>query len=280
MTAPGSEQNDQDHGDGSTPEPPSYPQGFFVPAPGARQVLLIRHGQSAPYTPGKPFPLIDGHGDPHLTELGHFQAEMVGRRLVSEPISKIYVSTLTRTHQTAAPLAAKLGLKPEVEPDVREVFLGDAEGGLLREWFAIGHPVADRIRATGEWGSIPNAETNAAFTERTVGAVTRIAQRHQDEMVAVFCHGGVIAAVLAHAAKTRLRSFTGARHTSVNHLVIQRWPDAEAAATTPESPESVLDDHDWVIRSFNDASHAGHLTGDHLPEQDFPPTHRHPPNTE
>ena len=264
---PGSSETSSDHGSDS--EPRSFPQGFFTPAPGARQVLLIRHGQSAPYVTGRPFPLVDGHGDPPLTELGHFQAQQVGLRLAKEPISKIYVSTLTRTHQTAAPLASALGLEPEVEPDTREVYLGDAEGGLLREWFADDHPATKQLRATGEWSSIPNAETNAAFTERTVGAVSRIASRHPDEMVAVFCHGGVIAAVLAYAARTMPRSFGGARHTSVNHLVIQRWPDAPPAGNNGSDNKLAgeLSDHDWVIRSFNDGSHAGHLTGDHQPWQ-------------
>ncbi|MDH3295763.1 MAG: histidine phosphatase family protein [Acidimicrobiia bacterium] len=268
-------------GVGPASEPRSYPQGFFTPAPGAAQILLIRHGQSAPYVTGQPFPLVDGHGDPPLTDLGHFQARLVARRLQIEPITRIYVSTLTRTHQTAVPLARALGLEPDVEPDVREVFLGDAEGGVLREMFANDHPIARRIRKTGEWGSIPNAETNALFTRRTVGAVSRIAERHPGEMVAVFCHGGVIASVLAHAAGTVLRAFAGARHTSVNHLVIQRWPDQDTS--NPDAPEAgppstngtgaSVTDHDWIIRSFNDASHAGHLTGDHLPGQDFPSTH-------
>ena len=274
MTDSGSETPDPLNQDGSKEGPPSYPQGFFTPAPAARQILLIRHGQSAPYVPGKPFPLIDGHGDPPLTELGHYQAELVGRRLAAEPINKIYVSTLTRTHQTAAPLAKLMAMEPEVEPDLREVFLGDAEGGLLREMFATNHPIAQKIRITGEWGSIPNAETNAQFMARTVGAVKRIAERHPDEMVALFCHGGVIAAVLAYAANTQPRSFSGARHTSVNHLVIQRWPDAPDSAPAPRGNQRSLDDHDWIIRSFNDGSHAGHLTGDHLPGQEFPATHQ------
>ncbi len=114
------------------PEPRSYPQGFFTPAPGASQILLIRHGQSAPYVSGRPFPLIDGHGDPELTELGRFQAKRVGQRLSKEPVAAIYVSSLTRTHQTAAPLAEALSLEPIVERDLREVYLGEFEGGILR----------------------------------------------------------------------------------------------------------------------------------------------------
>lgn len=247
-------------------EPRSYPQGFFTPSPDASQILLIRHGQSAPYVPGQPFALIDGHGDPELTELGHFQAQRVADRLLSEPVSAIYVSTLTRTHQTAAPLAAATGLEPIVEPDLREVFLGEAEGGLLREMFATDHPTARALREQRDWGVIPGAESNAQLTGRVVGAVERIADRHQGEMAAAFCHGGVIAAVLQHVARSGPGTFFGVRHTSINHLVIQ----APFGSPTDGGGDGGLgatatSERQWIIRSFNDGAHAGGLTGDHPP---------------
>ena len=247
-------------------EPRSYPQGFFTPAPDASQILLIRHGQSEPYVPGRPFRLVDGHGDPELTDLGHFQARRVAERLAAESISAIYVSTLTRTHQTAAPLARTIGLEPIVEPDLREVFLGEAEGGLLREMFATGHPTALAVREQQDWGAIPGAESNEQLTGRVVGAVERLASRHEGEMVAAFCHGGVIAAVLQHAARSGPGTFFWVRHTSINHLVIQIPPDSPpAGGTGDDGPGGRSDDRQWIIRSFNDGAHAGGLTGDHLP---------------
>ncbi|MDH4279051.1 MAG: histidine phosphatase family protein [Acidimicrobiia bacterium] len=251
--------------DTDSDEPKSYPQGFFTPAPDASQILLIRHGQSAPYVPGRPFRLVDGHGDPELTELGHFQARRVADRLAAEPVSVIYVSTLTRTHQTAAPLAAATGIEPVVEPDLREVFLGEAEGGLLREMFANDHPTALALRSRQDWGVIPGAESNAQLTERVVGAVGRIADRHRGEMVAAFCHGGVIAAVLQHVAGSGPGTFFGVRHTSINHLVIQR--PLEATAGEGGLAASGEGERQWIIRSFNDGAHAGGLTEDHLPNR-------------
>ena len=54
-------------------------------------------------------------------------------RLAPEPFDAIYVSTLRRTAQTAAPLVARTGMTPVVDADLREVFLGEWEGGLLRQ---------------------------------------------------------------------------------------------------------------------------------------------------
>ena len=42
-------------------------------------------------------------------------------------------AAVQRTHQTAAPLAKHLGLEPILEADLREVYLGEWEGGALRK---------------------------------------------------------------------------------------------------------------------------------------------------
>ena len=167
----------------------------------------------------------------------------MAERLADEPITAIYASTLTRTQQTAAPLAERMGFPIAIEPDLREVFLGEWEGGLLRQKQAEGHPAALAARSNREWSEIPGAESNRSLMERTAGAVERIAAAHPDQMVAVFCHGGVIGAVLGDTAGVNPFTFNGSRHTAISHLVLQ--PSGR------------------VIRSFNDAAHAGRLTADH-----------------
>lgn len=225
---------------------PSYPQGFFEPPPGACRIVLVRHGQSIPYVSGQPFPVVDGHGDPPLSPRGLHQAQLVGERLATEPISAIYVSTLTRTHQTAAPLAERLDIDPVVEPDLREVFLGDYEAGLFRELAAIGDdPAVQRMRETGDWGAIPNAESNAELRARTTPVIERLARQHPDEMIAVVCHGGVIGVLLAHAMGVPATFFGGARNGSLSYVYV-----------TPER---------WFVRNWNDSAHIGPLTGDDDP---------------
>ena len=228
----------------------TFPQTLFQPEDGACQILLVRHGQSAPFVAGQPFPLREGHGDPHLTDLGHHQAKLVADRLAAEPVATIYVTSLTRTHQTAAPLAERLGLEPVVEPALREIYLGEFEGGLFRQMSTDGHPAVVAMRANREWGEIPGAETNAELAARTVGAVERMAEAHRNQLVVAFCHGGVIAAIVGHIAGVDALTFTGARHTSISHLVV--------------GPS------EWKIRSFNDAAHAGSLTADHSLPTDHP----------
>ena len=101
---------------------------------GACEMLLVRHGESAPYREGTPHPLIDGQGDPALDPVGEDQARRLAERLVSngEPIAAIYATTMQRTAQTAVPLAEALGIDVVVEPRLREVHLGEWEGGEFR----------------------------------------------------------------------------------------------------------------------------------------------------
>src|SRR5215472_1826566 len=96
-------------------QPAAFPQRPFRPPPGATELLLIRHGQSEAYLDGTSFPLVGGHGDPPLSPAGHDQARRLGVRLGSAGIAAIYVTTLRRTAETAAPLAERLGLVPKVE---------------------------------------------------------------------------------------------------------------------------------------------------------------------
>jgi probable phosphoglycerate mutase len=212
---------------------------FRAPA-GSTEVLLVRHGESAPFDPDRPFRLLDGHGDPELAPEGHAQAEAVGARLAQETIHAIYVTTLVRTHQTAAPLAARLGLTPIVEAGLREVHLGEWEGGELRRRAARQDPLFLQMLAARDWGVVPGAESVAALTERCVAALERIHAAHPDERVAVFVHGGVIGALLGHAVGAPAFEFGGADNGSIHHLVI--------------------DGDRWHLRCFNDTAHLGPFT--------------------
>ena len=139
--------------------PRVFRQSRFLPPSGAAELVLVRHGESEPLVEGTAFPLADGHGDPALAPEGRVQAEQVGARLADEPIDAIYVTTLRRTVETAAPLAARLGLEPRVEADLREVHLGDWEGELFRQKVADGDPIARRMVQEQRWDVIPGAET-------------------------------------------------------------------------------------------------------------------------
>lgn len=218
------------------PEPGTeYRQHRFRPPAGSTEILLVRHGESAPARADDPFPMAGGHGDPPLDPRGHREAARVADRLALERIDAIYVTTLRRTVQTAAPLAARCGIEPRVEADLREVHLGEWEGGLYRRMVAEGHPAALRAMAEERWDAIPGAEDPGSLASRVRAAIGRISSRHPDQRVAVFTHGGVIAEVLHQAAASRPFAFLGADNGSISQIV-------------------VTGTH-WAIRRFNDTAH-------------------------
>lgn len=212
-----------------------YRQHRFELPPGAVDLTLIRHGESAPARPGESFPLCEGHGDPALHPDGRVQADQVADRLGEERFDALYVTILQRTHQTMAPLAARLGMETLVERDLREVFLGDWDGGLYRIKAAERDPVYLQAAEQEEWGLIPGAETNDQVRGRIRAAFDRLEAAHGDERVAACVHGGIIGAVMAMASGSRPFAFLGAENGSITRVVLH-----EGAIR---------------VRSFNDVSH-------------------------
>jgi probable phosphoglycerate mutase len=201
-------------------------------------MFLVRHGESAAFEDDKPFALVDGHGDPPLRDPdGLEHAERVGKRLAGEDITAIYITPLQRTAQTAAPLATRLGLEPRVEPELREVHLGEWESGGLRKHTRTGHPLIGQIIAEQRWDVIPGAEPTESFDARVREGIGRIAAAHPDETVAVFVHGGVIGRILASAVGAeRGLAFAAADNGSISEIVVTA-------------------DGQWLVRGFNDVTH-------------------------
>ena len=128
-----------------------YRQFRFSLPPEATDLLIVRHGESALARLDVPAPRVDGHSDPELAPEGIEQAARLADRLAHEKIDAIYVTTLRRTQQTAAPLAARLGIEPRIEPDLREVYLGEWEGVAFRKHVREGHPTAVQMFLEKRW---------------------------------------------------------------------------------------------------------------------------------
>ena len=213
----------------------SYRQHRFSAPPGATEILLVRHGESRAAVPGDPFPLVDGQGDPELAEAGREQAIQVGERLKHQPINAIYVSNLRRTHETAAPLAKHLGITPRVEPDLREVHLGEWEGGLFRVKVAENDPIYLQMQEQQRWDVIPGAESVDRLRQRISASLQRIHQQHPDELVVAVVHGGVVGHILAEATGAQAFAFNGCDNGSISHIVMV--------------------DNRILVRRFNDSAH-------------------------
>ena len=212
-----------------------FSQDHFKGPPGSTELILVRHGASADAVEGESFELLEGQGDPPLSEMGRRQAELVAERLIREDFEAIYISNLRRTAETAAPLATRSGLTPIVEADLREVFLGEWEGGLFRQKIVDQDPLAQQMFAEQRWDVIPGAEPSADFGARLHGAVARLAAAHVDSCAVVFSHGGAIGEIMVQATGAAPFAFIAADNTSISRLIVA--PDR------------------WYVRGFNETAH-------------------------
>jgi len=219
------------------------PQTQFELPEGATEVVLVRHGASAHAMPGAPFPLVDGRGDPPLSEVGQEQARAVGAYLEDEALAGIFVTSLRRTHQTAAPLAEAAGLAPAVVAELSEVRLGDWEGGEYRIRAANGDPIVRRVFENERWDFIPGAESPESLTERVRRGILQVVETAgPDAVAAVVAHGGVIGEACRIATGSRPFAFVHSDNGSISRLIVR--PSGK-----------------WQLRSFNETSHLSVRTG-------------------
>ena len=102
-------------------------------------MILLRHGQSEFNLHFSKTRQDPGIADPSLTELGRLQAQQAAEALRHERITRIITSPYTRALQTAAPIAAVLGIPVFVNPAVRERFaftcdIGSPRTELAQSW--------------------------------------------------------------------------------------------------------------------------------------------------
>ncbi|MBW3608230.1 MAG: histidine phosphatase family protein [Actinobacteria bacterium] len=216
-----------------------YEQEDYSRPPGSIEVVLVRHGASQAAVEDQPFELLEGQADPPLSPAGERQAQAVAEHLAGEPLAAIYVTPLRRTAQTAAPLAKLTGLGPVVVPELREVHLGELDGGAFRIAVRRRDPRVAEVFRAQRWDVIPGAETMEAFQARTRSGLQRIAEGlPPGATVAAVVHGGVIGELCRQASGSRPFAFVHADNGSLTRLVLLPEPQRH-----------------WWIRSFNEAAH-------------------------
>jgi probable phosphomutase (TIGR03848 family) len=161
-------------------------------------IFLMRHGDNdwightlVGWTPGI-----------HLNENGRRQAESLGDRLGKLPIAAIYSSPLERARETAAPLAARLGLDVRTCEALGEIRLGEWTGKKVVE--LEDDPLWRRFNRQRSTTRIPGGESMLEVQLRMVDAFEKIRAAHPDSSVAVFSHGDPIRAIVMHCLGTPL----------------------------------------------------------------------------
>ncbi len=164
------------------------------------RILAIRHGQTAWNADSR----IQGHTDIGLDAVGEWQAQRLAQALADDELQAIYSSDLMRARQTAAPLAARKGLQPRVDPGLRERGFGEFEGLSFAQIAQRWPDQAQAWRRRDPDFGARGGEVLRDFRERVVAAVTRLAQGHRGQSIALVTHGGVLDLLYREATRVAL----------------------------------------------------------------------------
>ncbi|MGW9449701.1 bifunctional RNase H/acid phosphatase [Streptomyces sp. NPDC055632] len=213
-------------------------QGWGAPDMGAPATfVLLRHGETA-LTPEKRFS-GSGGTDPELSAAGLRQAEAVAAALAARgTIQEIVSSPLTRCRQTAAAVAARLGLDVRIEQGLRETDFGAWEGltfGEVRERYP---EDLDAWLASPKAAPTGGGESFATVSRRVAAARDRLTAAHAGRTVLLVTHVTPI--------KTLVRLALGAPPESLFRMEL-------SAASI--SAVAYYADGNASVRLLNDTSH-------------------------
>ncbi|MFJ6727039.1 histidine phosphatase family protein [Streptomyces sp. NPDC091281] len=217
------------------------------------RLLLVRHGE----TPSNLTRLLDtAVPGPGLTALGLRQAAALPEALAAEhlgPDDALYVSTLLRTHLTAAPLAAAYGLEPVVRDGVREIAAGDLE--LLPG----DSPAGERyLRTALAWAAgdtgprMPGGENGTEFLTRYDAVVAEAA-----------ASGARTAVIVSHGAAIRTWTAARARNVDVPYVAARRLANT-GVVTLDGTPDTGFTALTWAGATVEPAGEGG-PAGEPLP---------------
>lgn len=199
--------------------------------------VLLRHGETL-LTPQKRFS-GSGGTDPSLSDVGREQAERVAAALAARgTVQAIVASPLTRTRQTAAAVAARLGLDVAIEDGLRETDFGAWEGLTFAE-------VQERYpEDLKTWLASPKAEPTGGG-ESFAATARRIATT-RDKLIASYAGRTVLLVSHVTPIKSLVRLAIGAPPESLYRMEL-------SAASL--SAVAYYADGNASLRLFNDTSH-------------------------
>lgn len=158
-------------------------------------IYLVRHGENDYVKKGKLAGRLPGV---HLNDKGRAQAAALAAWFKDQPVKAVYASPLERTLETAAPIAAALGLKVIERPGLLEMEIGDWTDmslkrlALRKEWRVVQHNPS-RFK-------FPNGETFAGAQARIAAEIESLAALHKNPRHALICvfHSDPIKLALSH----------------------------------------------------------------------------------
>lgn len=179
------------------------------------RVIAVRHGETVWNAEMR----MQGQLDTALSGRGRWQAARTAEALAGAGIEAIYASDLARAFDTAAAIAAVVGLGVVTDAGLRERSFGVFEGFTYAEIDARWPAEAMRWRREDPDFGPDGGETMRAFADRAVATAARIAASERGRTILLVSHGGVLDCLYRAAARIELGA---ARSWQLGNAAINR----------------------------------------------------------
>ncbi|HEY3343945.1 MAG TPA: histidine phosphatase family protein [Anaerolineaceae bacterium] len=159
------------------------------------RVYWVRHGENrANLTKEFSYKRIDYP----LTPKGIFQAEQTADYFAEQSVDAVFSSPLKRAQQTAGMIGARLGLPVTVIEELREINVGNLEGGVPtpENWNTHDRILISWWRGEREL-AFPDGENGFELIERVQTGLNRILTGREDQNLIVVSHIGCLLMSLA-----------------------------------------------------------------------------------
>jgi broad specificity phosphatase PhoE len=160
----------------------------------------------------------------HLNETGKEEALQLAERLKQFPIAAIYSSPLDRTMETAAPLAQLIDCTRMPSNDFLEIDYGSWTNCTFEE--LKNDPQFQRFNTFRSGTRIPDGEMMQDAQARFIGGLEKLAQKHDNEIVAIFSHSDMIKSAIAYYAGISLDMFRRLEISPASVSVINLFEDS------------------------------------------------------
>lgn len=167
------------------------------------RLVLWRHGETAWNADRR----MQGQLDAELSPAGIEQARRAAPVLAAFEPGALLTSDLRRAADTAALLAERLGLTPQVDKRLRETHLGDWQGLTHHDVDARWPGGRGLWRSDAEWAP-PGGETRVEVAGRAAQVVSELDALPELDVAVLCAHGGLIASLVARLLR----------------LPVDRWP--------------------------------------------------------
>ncbi|HWC79309.1 MAG TPA: histidine phosphatase family protein [Pseudonocardiaceae bacterium] len=144
-------------------------------------LILVRHGETVWHRENR----YTGRSDIELTPEGHQQAKRLADWTAGNRPDALVCSPMRRARDTTAPVAGALGMTPRIEPELREIDFGSAEGRTLAE---IDSEVLAAFHRDPAENFFPGGENPAFAVARCIAVLSGLATEFTGGTVMVIAH--------------------------------------------------------------------------------------------